>query len=74
MLCAVVAALFITDAVRTKVYGLPPLFCVRAVEYDDGISASYYGAGYKIKFDHNIADGSEEYYITLWILPDSISL
>ncbi len=74
VLIAVVAAFFITDTVRTKWFGLPPVFCIQAVTYDDGISASYYGAGYKIKRDYDITDGSEEYYITLWVLPDSLSL
>lgn len=73
-LIAVIAAFFITDAVRAKQFGLPPLFCVKAVTYGDGFSADYYGAGYKIKRDHDITDGSDEYYITLWLLPDSVSL
>ncbi len=72
--CAAVAIFFSADAVRTKLYSLPPLFCVKVYEYGDGLSADYYGAGYKIRRDHSIIDGSEKYTVTLWFLPDSISL
>ena len=74
VLTAVIAAFFITDTVRAKLYLLPPVFCVRTVTYGDGFSGDYYGAGYKIRCDHDIIGGSEEYYVTLWILPYSISL
>lgn len=71
---AVIAAFFITDTVRIKAFGIPPIFCIRAVEYADGTSAEYYGAGYKIKRDHDINENTDEYSVTLWILPDFISL
>lgn len=74
ILIALVSGFFVTDSVRTKALGRPPLFCVKAAEYSDGISAAYYGAGYKIKRDYNVADGSESYCITLWLLPFSVSL
>lgn len=73
-LCAAVTVFFSADSVRTKLYGLPPVFCVKAYEYGDGLSAEYYGAGYKIRRDHSIIDGTESYTVTLWFLPDSISL
>lgn len=65
---------FSVDSVRVKLYGLPPIFCIKAAEYSDGTSASYYGAGYKIMRDYNVSDGSESYHITLWLLPYSVSL
>lgn len=71
---AVIAVSFITDAIRTKLYGQPPVFCVKAVTYEDGVSAGYYGAGYKIKRDYDINEKTDKYYITLWILPDCLSL
>lgn len=67
-------AFFVTDSFRTKLYGLPPVFCVKVIEYGDGISGEYYGAGYKIHRDYNITNGKETYRITLWLLPDSIAL
>ncbi len=74
LLAAVICAFFITDTLRAKIFGAEPLFCIKAIEFDDGFSAEYFGAGYKIKKDHDITDGSEEYFVTLWLLPDSISL
>lgn len=71
---AIITIFFITDNIRTKLYGQPPVFCVKTVTYSDGISAHYYGAGYKIKRDYNLTDGSEVYTVTLWLLPDSVSL
>lgn len=74
MICAAVAAFLITDVVLTKAYCRPPVFCIRAVTFDDGVSGEYYGAGYKIKRSYSTIDGSEEYFVTLWVLPDNISL
>lgn len=74
ILIALVSGFFITDSVMTKVLGKPPVFCIMAAQYSDGVSAAYYGAGYKIKRDYNVTDGSESYSITLWLLPFSVSL
>ncbi len=74
VLLAVISAMFIADIVRIKWFKEPPMFCVEAYTYNDGVSTQYYGAGYKVKKDYDLTDGSVEYYITLWILPDSISL
>ncbi len=74
LICAIIAAFFTADTVRTKILGQPPLFCIKAATYGDGISAVYYGAGYKIKRDYDINEETDEYYITLWFLPDIISL
>ncbi|MCM1578970.1 MAG: hypothetical protein NC078_09250 [Ruminococcus sp.] len=71
---ALVLCFFTADSVTVKVYKKPPLFCIKAVEYSDGISAGYYGAGYKILRDYNVSDGTENYYITLWLLPYELSL
>ena len=71
---AFITVFFITDSVITKSFGKPPVFCVKVITYDDGVSASYYGAGYKIKRSYSINDGTDSYQITLWLLPYSISL
>ncbi|MGN0667351.1 MAG: hypothetical protein ACI4KF_12605 [Huintestinicola sp.] len=72
---AVLLTVFVaTDTVRTKLYGTDPLFCVKAVEYSDGVSADFYGLGYKIWRDYDPFEDSTEYYISLWILPKTINI
>lgn len=67
-------AMLTTDTVRTKLYGLPPVFCVQLIVYDDGISCDYYGVGYKIWCDYNGLNDSPEYRISLWLLPKQLSI
>ncbi|MGN0642310.1 MAG: hypothetical protein ACI4JJ_04120 [Huintestinicola sp.] len=74
LIFAVSSILFACDVVRTKVMDREPLFCVKAVEYRDGISADYYGAGYKIWLDYDPFEDTSEYYISFWVLPKALHI
>ena len=76
VIAVIIVSFFAADAVRVKKYRLPPLFSVPAAVYSDGESRVYYGAGYKIWHDVNTfdEDETENYYITLWILPNRFSI
>ncbi len=64
----ILAAFFATDLIRTKRYGLPPVFCVPVIEYGNG-SADYYGLGYKVWKDYHPFDETVDYYVGFWLIP-----
>ena len=70
----VIAVFFVSDALRVRNYGLPPIFCIPSETLADGKSRIYYGIGYKILEDTEPFSSKTEYHITLWILPAFISV
>ena len=71
---SVICAMFVTDFLRTKGFGLPPVFCIPSDHLSDGVSRDYYGFGYKIWKDTNPFDGRTEYKVTLWIIPKAFGI
>ena len=70
----VICGMFTGDVLRTKTFGLPPIFCIPSDHLSDGVSRDYYGLGYKIWEDVNPFDGKTEYKITLWIIPKAFGI
>ena len=71
---AVITIMFTSDALRTKYFGLPPVFCIPSEYLSDGVSRDYYGLGYKIWQDADPFDSSVDYRISLWILPKAFNI
>ena len=67
------AAFFTLDYYRIKKYREPPVFCVKAIEYDNG-SIDYYGLFYKVWMDYDPFEDKTEYYATFWLFPKAFSV
>jgi hypothetical protein len=69
----IAAGFFTTDLIRAKRYGLPPVFCVPVIEYENG-STDYYGLGYKVWKDYHPFDETTTYYVGFWLVPKFCSI
>lgn len=70
---AAAVSFFVTDLIRTKQYGKPPVFCIPVIEYDNG-SIDYCGLGYKVWKDYHPYDKTTEYYIGFWFIPKFVKI
>ncbi len=73
VIAAAAISFFVTDLIRTKQHGLPPVFCIPVIEYDNG-SVDYYGLGYKVWEDYHPFDKTVNYYVGFWFIPKFINI
>lgn len=76
-ICALVMlvslAFFGVDLIRVKQCGLPPMFCVPVIEYENG-SEDYYGLFYKVWKDYNPFEDETHYFMGFWFLPKNFNI
>ena len=73
IIIAAACCFFTTDLIRAKKYGLPPVFCVKVIDYGNG-SSDYYGLGYKVWEDFHPFDKTTRYYVCFWFIPKNVHI